>query len=41
MSEATDADYWFLRKNQIDAKTALRILALAYGAKEQVEATAK
>ena len=36
MSEATDMDYWFLRNNGIDAKTALRILAIAYSVKEQV-----
>ena len=38
MSESTDRDYWFLRKNGIDAKTALRILAIAYNVKEQLEA---
>jgi len=34
MSESTDADYWFLRKNGIDSKTILRILATAYKVKE-------
>ena len=37
MSEATDTDYWFLRKNGVDAKTTLRILAIAYKVKERLE----
>jgi len=37
MTESTDTDYWFLRNNGIDAKTALRILAIAYNVKERLE----
>ena len=39
MSESTDTDYWFLRKNGLDAKTILRILAIAYKVEEQAEET--
>lgn len=34
MSEGNDADYWFLRKNGIPAKTTLRMLAIAYKTEE-------
>lgn len=37
MSEGTDTDYWFLRKNGLNAKTALRMLAIAYNVKERLE----
>ena len=35
MSEATDTDYWFLRDNGLNAKTTLRILAIAYKGEEK------
>ena len=41
MSEGSDADYWFLRENRVDAKTALRILAIAYKAEERKEGVKK
>ena len=37
MSEGSDTDYWFLRKNGIPAKTTLKMLALAYKTVEQVK----
>ena len=37
MSEATDTDYWFLRDNGLNAKTTLRILAIAYKVEKQFE----
>jgi len=37
MSRGDNTDYWFLRNNGIDAKTALRILAIAYNVKERLE----
>ena len=35
MREATDTDYWFLRDNGLNAKTALRMLAIAYKVEER------
>ena len=35
MSEGTDRDYWFLRENGLNAKTALRMLAIAYKPKKR------
>lgn len=37
MIEGTDTDYWFLRKNGVDAIMALRILAIAYKTEERLE----
>lgn len=37
MTERTGTDYWFLRENGLNAKTALRMLAMAYKAEEQNE----
>ena len=37
MSEGSDVDYWFLRENRLNAKTTLRILAIAYKAEERKE----
>ena len=37
MSKATDTDYWFLRRSKIPAKTALRILAIAYTTEKREE----
>jgi len=39
MSKGDNTDYWFLRNNGIDAKTTLRMLAIAYNVKEQLEET--
>lgn len=39
MTKGTDTDYWFLRRDGIAAKTALRMLAIAYKAEEQSEET--
>ena len=41
MSEGSDADYWFLRKNRISAKMALRMLAIAYKTDEREEEKAE
>ena len=37
MTEGTDTDYWFLRRNGIPAKIALRILAIAYKTEKREE----
>ena len=39
MTEATDTDYWFLRDNGLNAKIALRMLAIAYKGEERAEGT--
>ena len=41
MSEGSDADYWFLRNNGVDAKTTLRILAIAYKTEVRKEGAKK
>lgn len=38
MNEGINVDYWFLRKNGIPAKIALRMLSIAYKVKERLEA---
>ena len=37
MSGGDNIDYWFLRENGLNAKTALRMLAIAYNVKERLE----
>ena len=39
MSGGDNIDYWFLRENRLNAKTALRMLAIAYKVEEQLEET--
>ena len=39
MSEENNYDYWFLRDNGLNAKTALRILAIAYKVEERMGET--
>ena len=37
MTKGSDTYYWFLRKNKIPAKIALRILAIAYKTEKREE----
>ena len=37
MTEGSNIDYWFLRENGIPAKTALRMLAIAYKTEKREE----
>ena len=41
MSESTDTDYWFLRKNGLNVKTILKMLAIAYKTEERPEKVKK